>query len=149
MCRQCLCSFVVATSALAAGPCFADHALDTYPFWDGNVTSGWLRVAQSFAGQGDHNVLDNYMFGFSGIDVAIDFEVFEWDEASGPVGDALYSVGLVASAEPPTGVAQNCMNLHVNHKASSALTPLTACEGRCSSRYWKQRRARIFQILES
>ncbi len=45
--------------------------------------------------------------------------------------------------------AQNCTNLHVNHKASLALTPLTACEGRCSSRYWKQRRARNFQMLEA
>ncbi len=54
--------------------------------------------------------------------------------------------GYLAREKP---AAQNCTNLHVNHKASSAPTPLTACEDRFSSRYWKQRRARIFQILEA
>ncbi len=46
-------------------------------------------------------------------------------------------------------IAQNCTNLHVNHRAAMAPTPLTACEGRCASRYWKQRRARNFQMLEA
>ncbi len=75
-----------------------------------------------------------------------------------PAMPSMPSIPRISSLRSPKGVfvvdctrrpaAQNCTNLHVNQKASSALTPLTTREGRCSSRCWKQRRERIFQILD-
>jgi MYXO-CTERM domain-containing protein len=86
-------AFAVAACAMWAGPSFADHVIDTYPFWDGNVTNGWVAVAQSFIAP-EHSVLDSYMFGFEGSKVAITFSIVQWDETSGPVGGPLYSTNV-------------------------------------------------------
>ena len=82
---------IVAIGSLAA-PCFGE-LIDTYPDWDGSTTNFWHKIAQSFT-VGSDNVLNNYMFALEppGGQDTITFEIFEWDNSSGPVGDALYSV---------------------------------------------------------
>jgi len=88
---------VVAVSAFAAGPCFANHVIDTYPFWDNNITSGWLAVAQSFVAPA-HPVLDSYTFGFQASGVNITFTIVPWDETSGPTGGPLFSTNFASIA---------------------------------------------------
>jgi hypothetical protein len=91
--RNCLYGVVVSASAVLAAPAFADHMIDTYPYWDGNITSGWLAVAQSFVAP-EHNILVNYKFGFETAGVDINFDIYQWDETSGPVGGSLYSTSF-------------------------------------------------------
>ncbi len=87
----------LAVASAITAPCLADHIIGTYPHWDGNVTSGWFAVAQSFVAP-VHNTLDNYTFGFEVANVDIAFRIFEWDETSGPVGGTLYAANFVSAA---------------------------------------------------
>lgn len=85
----------VVAAAASSAPCLADHVIDTYPFWDNNITNGWLATAQSFIAP-SHNVLTRYTFGFEA-SVPVQFDVFQWDENSGPVGGSLYTLNFNSS----------------------------------------------------
>ncbi len=86
---------VVAASALGASAS-ANTIIDTYPYWDNNVTNGWSRVAQSFVAPND-NVLDNYKFGFDGSNVTIQVDIHAWDNNTGPTGPSLWSTQVVGN----------------------------------------------------
>lgn len=88
--RQCLFALVVSASALLAAPCLADTVIDTYPYWDGNVSDGWYKVAQSFVAPAD-NVLDSYQFAFAGSNIPLQFDIFVWDQELGPIGASLFT----------------------------------------------------------
>ncbi|MCG3127322.1 MAG: hypothetical protein CHACPFDD_02180 [Phycisphaerae bacterium] len=70
----------------------ANTIIDTYPDWDGNVTNGWLKIAQTVTVPAD-NVLDNWKFALNppGGQNTILFEIYEWDNSVGPIGPVLYS----------------------------------------------------------
>jgi hypothetical protein len=95
---------VFATSAvfivLWAGSLTAAYAsncnINTMPFWDNNITSGWLAQAQTFeAPSSTCNVLTQYEFELAGRSSPgqVTFNIFEWG-SSGPVGSALYTTNL-------------------------------------------------------
>lgn len=76
-------------AALLGGTAQA-YTIDTYPGWDGNVTAGWLKIAQNFVAPSE-NVLLDYTFGVDGGTGNIQFSIFKWDESSGEIGGALFS----------------------------------------------------------
>jgi len=107
---------VVAASALA-GPALAQTIIDTYPYWDNNITNGWARMAQSFIAPTD-NVLETYTFGFDGSNVNIQVDVYEWDETVGEVGPSLYSTQVVGN---PGDITLSNINLALNSGTRYAL----------------------------
>ena len=69
--------------------------VNTEPFWDGNITNGWLAQAQTFeAPSTSCNMLLNWEFAMAGRSSPgqVTFNIYEW--SSGPVGSALYSTVL-------------------------------------------------------
>ncbi|MBI5706579.1 MAG: PEP-CTERM sorting domain-containing protein [Armatimonadetes bacterium] len=70
------------TSALAT-------VIDTYPYWDGGITSGWTTVGQSFDAAG--SVMTDYQFAIEGGSGSLTVEVYNWTAGLGPTGAALYS----------------------------------------------------------
>ena len=71
----------------------ADIVINTYPDWDGNVTNGWVAIAQSFIAPSD-NVLDNWKFALAplpGGQHSVAFDIYAWSDLTGPVGSSLYS----------------------------------------------------------
>lgn len=74
-----------------ATPAAAEFVIDTYPYWDGNVTNGWERSAQTFSVPGPTKVvLDRFIFGFGGGPPEMVFSIVVWDVETGPVGEALF-----------------------------------------------------------
>jgi len=80
--------------ALFANSALANTTIDTYPSWNGNITSGWTFTAQTFTAPSD-NVLLDYQFGITprSVDSTLNFSIYEWS-GSGQVGLALYSAVL-------------------------------------------------------
>lgn len=84
--------------------------INTMPFWDNNITNGWLAQAQTFeAPSATCNVLSEWEFGLAGRTSPgqVTFNIFQWGP-SGPVGTALYSQnlswGTTASLFDVTGI---------------------------------------------
>ena len=74
-----------------AGPC---NTINTMPYYDGNITSGYQAQAQTFeAPSSSCNVLTEWEFTLEGRSSPGEFifNVYEWG-ASGPVGSPLYSM---------------------------------------------------------
>ena len=74
----------------------ANCNINTEPFWDSNITSGWLAQAQTFeAPSANCSVLSDWEFKLAGRTSSgqITFNIYEWGP-SGPVGNALYSQTL-------------------------------------------------------
>lgn len=67
------------------------YVIDTYPYWDGNITNGWYAVAQSFVVDGTDNVLQNYTFHIAGGSGNLMFSIVPWDLNVGPTGGAVYT----------------------------------------------------------
>ncbi len=70
--------------------------INTMPYWDGNITNGWLAQAQTIeAPSPSCNVLTEYEFELAGRSSAgqVTFNIFEWG-AGGPMGSALYTKTL-------------------------------------------------------
>jgi hypothetical protein len=64
--------------------------IDTYPDWQGNITDGWQKAAQSFEVDSLSTTLQNLRFSMapsSGASVKV--QVFRFD-ANGPTGAALF-----------------------------------------------------------
>lgn len=97
MTKHILGSIIAVSCAVCATPSFADRTIDTYPFWDGNITDGWNAVAQSFVVD-SNNVLRDYKFGYERSGIPIQFDIFAWDETIGPVGNSLYSTSFTSVA---------------------------------------------------
>lgn len=95
----------VVAAAAASSPCLADHVIDTYPFWDNNITNGWLATAQSFIAP-THNILSRFTFGFETGGLPLSFDVFQWDENSGPIGGSLFhtNINSVAGDNTVSGI---------------------------------------------
>ena len=76
---------------------YADNCnINTEPFWDGNITNGWLAQAQTFeAPSANCSVLSDWEFKLAGRTSPgqVTFKIYEWG-SSGPVGNALYSQTL-------------------------------------------------------
>ncbi|MCL4197913.1 MAG: hypothetical protein KJZ69_10525 [Phycisphaerales bacterium] len=114
--RSFLAVAVAAASALAA-PTFAQTIIDTYPYWDNNITNGWPRMAQSFVAPTD-NTLDNYKFGFAGSGVTIQVDVYQWDDNVGEVGPSLYSTQVTGN---PGDITISNINLTLTPGTTYAL----------------------------
>ncbi|MFZ0704406.1 MAG: PEP-CTERM sorting domain-containing protein [Candidatus Korobacteraceae bacterium] len=74
----------------------ANCNINTEPFWDSNITSGWLAQAQTFeAPSQDCNVLSDWEFKLAGRTSPgqVTFNIYQWGP-SGPVGNALYTQTL-------------------------------------------------------
>jgi hypothetical protein len=76
---------------------YADNCnINTEPFWDSNITSGWLAQAQTFeAPSANCSVLSDWEFKLAGRTSPgqVTFNIYQWGP-SGPVGTALYSQNL-------------------------------------------------------
>jgi hypothetical protein len=68
------------------------HHINTEPYWDGNITTGWLAEAQTFEAPTNTDMLVNWEFKLAGrTDPGqATFEVFAWGP-TGPTGSALFS----------------------------------------------------------
>jgi PEP-CTERM motif len=67
--------------------------INTMPFWDNNITNGWLGQAQTFeAPSPTCNVLSEWEFELAGRTSPgqVTFNIYQWGP-SGPVGNALYT----------------------------------------------------------
>ena len=91
---------IVALSILmvfAAGlPALAHNCtVDTFPFWDGNITKGWTQTAQIIQPPPSCNKLVEYQFELAARDSPgeVQFSIYEWGP-DGPVGNALYTTTL-------------------------------------------------------
>jgi hypothetical protein len=74
----------------------ANCNINTEPFWDNNITSGWLAQAQTFeAPSANCSLLSDWEFKLAGRSSPgqITFNIFQWGP-SGPIGNALYSQTL-------------------------------------------------------
>jgi hypothetical protein len=97
--RALLISALAVTALLIAGSAelhAANCNINTEPFWDGNITSGWLAQAQTFeAPSADCRVLSDWEFKLAGRSSPgqVTFNIYQWG-ADGPVGNALYSLTL-------------------------------------------------------
>jgi hypothetical protein len=83
---------VVGSVTLHAANC----NINTEPFWDSNITNGWLGQAQTFeAPSADCNVLSDWEFKLAGRTSPgqVTFNIYQWGP-NGPVGNALYSATL-------------------------------------------------------
>lgn len=70
--------------------------VNTEPFWDGNITNGFVAQAQTFeAPSTSCNILLNWEFALAGRSTAgqVTFNIYEWG-TNGPMGSALYSTVL-------------------------------------------------------
>jgi PEP-CTERM motif len=83
--------------SVGVGVAYGDNCnINTMPYWDGNITNGWLAGAQTFeAPSSTCNVLTEYEFELAGRSStgSIQFNIYQWS-SSGPVGSALYSTTL-------------------------------------------------------
>lgn len=86
-------SLIVALAILAPGA-RAETAINTYLCWDGHVTTGWGKIAQSFVVPDGDPILSFYAFVIAPEDTipTITFSIHEWDSLTGPIGDAIFSV---------------------------------------------------------
>lgn len=82
--------------ALAAGTAQA-VVIDTYPDWDGNITNGWQKVAQSFTAPSD-NILKSWKFATAEGQSHITFTVHTWSNSSGETSGPLFTTHLDGSA---------------------------------------------------
>jgi hypothetical protein len=75
--------------ASATGP---TTIIDTYPDWDLNVTTSWLKVAQSFLAPTD-NTLISWQFALAPVAAPTNvlFQIVPWNPNSGPSGLPLFS----------------------------------------------------------
>src|SRR3974377_478568 len=78
--------------ALCARATGIGTVIDTYPDWDGNVTLGYVKVAQSFLAPAD-NVLASWKFTLAPAAGATNvlFEIGPWVTGSGPGGAPLFT----------------------------------------------------------
>src|SRR5271165_1263320 len=87
-------AFLLAGCSTAfAGVC---TTVNTLPYWDGNITSGWLGQAQTFvAPSASCNVLLDYEFNMAARSSAgsLQLNIFQWG-GSGPIGSAVFSITL-------------------------------------------------------
>ncbi len=85
--------FMLLTVAVAFSSTAAHGSLtiDTYPYWDGNITRGWNAAAQSFTAPADEP-LNSWQFTLAPRSGGgtVNFSIYDWT-ASGPVGTALFS----------------------------------------------------------
>ena len=84
-------ALMVVSSATAA------TVIDTYPDWDGNITSGWPMVAQSFTAPTD-NLLASWTFAIESGQSNVTCSVYTWDDTLGNTGSALYTTNIDCSA---------------------------------------------------
>ncbi len=70
------------------------QVIDTYPFWDGNVTNGWTAIAQTFDAPG--STLTDYQFGIDGNSAGgtLNISLYNWVAGTGQTGAALYSTSV-------------------------------------------------------
>jgi hypothetical protein len=69
----------------------ANCNINTEPFWDNNITSGWNAQAQTFeAPSANCNVLSSWEFKLAAGGSQVTFNIYQWG-SSGPIGSALYS----------------------------------------------------------
>ena len=67
------------------------YVIDTYPFWDNNITNGWFAIAQSFVVNPVDNKLNTYKFAIAGGSGSLNFSIVPWNINTGPTGAAVYS----------------------------------------------------------
>ena len=70
--------------------------INTMPYWDNNITNGWLAQAQTFEAPSQAcNVLSEWEFELAGRTSPgqVTFNIYQWG-ATGPVGNPLYSQTL-------------------------------------------------------
>ncbi len=80
------------TAAFAA----SCDSIDTRPYWDNNITNGWMAQAQTFeAPSANCNVLSEWEFELAGRTSAgqVTFNIYQWG-SSGPVGGPLFTENL-------------------------------------------------------
>lgn len=79
---------------LGAAAASQAQVIDTYPFWDGNITGGWTAVAQSFDAPG--SVLTDYQFAIDGnaSGGTLNISFYNWIAGTGQTGAALYSTSV-------------------------------------------------------
>lgn len=76
--------------------CFASNSdfyrINTEPFWDGNVTAGWIGQAQTFQAPAGTAALSDWEFELYGRNTPgqVTFNIYQWGP-TGPVGNALFS----------------------------------------------------------
>jgi hypothetical protein len=70
------------------------QVIDTYPFWDGNVTNAWTAVAQTFDAPG--STLSDYQFAIDGNPSGgtLNISLYDWIAGTGQTGAALYSTSV-------------------------------------------------------
>lgn len=89
--------FLLLSVLLLAVSSFANdfYHINTEPYWDGNITGGWLAQAQTFEAPANTDALVNWEFKLAGrTDPGqVTFNIFQWN-SSGPVGDALFTQTL-------------------------------------------------------
>jgi hypothetical protein len=88
---------IIAGGVAIAQMASATTVIDTYPDWDGNVTNGWLGVAQSFTTPTD-NVLVSWTFAIDPGQSNVNCSVYAWDNTVGTMGGSLYSTNIDCSA---------------------------------------------------
>jgi hypothetical protein len=81
----------------ALGPQALAHNchVDTFPYWDGNITTGWLATAQVIVPPPNCTMLVEYAFELAGRSSpgSVQFSIYEWS-TSGPVGNALFTTTI-------------------------------------------------------
>src|SRR5581483_4983257 len=69
----------------------ANCNLNTEPYWDNNITTGWNAQAQTFeAPSANCTVLSDWQFKLAPGGSQVTFNVYQWGP-TGPVGSPLYS----------------------------------------------------------
>ena len=84
---------------LVAGTTSADTVIDTIPDWDGNVSSAWTNIAQSFTVPEGDIVLNTFELGIGSLNGgSYNLLLHAWDPIGDhAVGNALYDSGLLAA----------------------------------------------------
>lgn len=101
--------------------------IDTYPDWDGNVTEGYLKVAQSFVAPAD-STLVKWKFTLAPIAAPTNilFEIVPWNTNSGPSGSALFTRQL---SWPTAGGDMLVDNINLTLAPGSIYAALVDLEG--------------------
>jgi hypothetical protein len=105
---------VVLSSAmlLAVSSVSADTIIDTIPLWDGNVSSGWDKVAQTLVVPPTDTRLASFEIGLQGTG-NYNILVYEWDRSvEHTVGPQLFDSGPLAVPNSFTFVS-NVINVHL------------------------------------
>ena len=84
---------------LVAGTTSADTVIDTIPDWDGSISTGWDKLAQSLTVPEGDLVLNTFELGIGSLnDGSYHLLLHAWDPIGNhAVGDELYDSGLLAA----------------------------------------------------